>query len=120
MEGIKNILRFLNDNWTSIVVCLGLVVGMARQTKYYMSKSMEEQVAIAKSQIKIIILDMIAKAEADYAEWNKSGSIKRSQVIKEIFGKYPILLKVVDQDEIINWLDGEIEKSLDKLKQIIG
>lgn len=120
MEGIKNTLQFLYDNWTNIVVCLGLIAGMVQQTKDYMSKSKEERIKIAKSQIKVTMLDMITKAEVGYSEWNKSGSVKRSQVIKEIFDEYPILSKVADQDELLEWIDAQIDNSLKTLRSVIN
>lgn len=119
LTGIENFLRLINDNWTTICVIAGLAVGVYRKVKIMMGKSDEEKIAIAKAQISEIILDMISKAEADYTDWNKAGSIKRSQVVAQIYAKYPILGKAVDQEEIINWIDAEIDASLKNLRNII-
>jgi hypothetical protein len=51
------------------------------------------------------MLKMITTAEEDFKEWNEAGSIKRSQVIKEVYEKYPILSKAVNQEQMIAWID---------------
>ena len=94
MEGLQKFLQILNDNWTSILVCAGLIVGIVKKTQDYMSKSQEEKIELAKKQIQTTILKMISDAEVDWQEWSKAGSIKRSQVIKQIYDEYPILTKV--------------------------
>ena len=118
MEGIKNLLTFLNDNWTVVLICIGAILSIAKMTYDYFSKSKEERVEIAKKQIEQEILKMISDAESDYKEWEKAGEIKRSEVIGEIFKKYPILSKVVDQEELISWIDDLIDDSLDVLRDI--
>ena len=119
MEGIKNLLSFLEENWTLILVCIGLIVSMAKKTVDYFSKSDEERVEITKKQIREAMLKMIADAEADYSEMASAGSIKRSQVIEKIFADYPILSKVVDQEELVKWIDEEIDNALVVLREII-
>lgn len=119
LNGIENFLRFINDNWTSIMVIIGLVLGIIKKTKNYLCKSDDEKIAIAKDQIHEMILKMISDAEVDYEEWNKAGSIKRSQVIGEIFAKYPVLSKAIDQDSLIKWIDNEIDNALITLRKIV-
>lgn len=119
MEGIKNLLAFLESNWTMVLVCLGLIVSIVQETIDYFSKSSEERVEIAKKQIKEAMLKMISDAEADYSEWSSAGSIKRSQVIEKIFNDYPVLSKVVDQEALIKWIDDEIDNALVELRKII-
>lgn len=119
MDGIKNLLQILNDNWTTILVCAGLIVGLVQRTIKYFSKTNEERVEIAKAQIEQSILKMITDAESNYEDWNKAGEIKRSQVIGKIFAQYPILSKVTNQAEIIDWIDREIDNSLKTLENLI-
>ena len=118
--GIQNFLQIINDNWTTIIVIIGLIVAIVKKAKDYLSKSDEEKIEIAKMQIQETILKMISDAEVDYEEWNKAGSIKRSQVINEIFEKYPILSKVTDQSQIIEWIDNTIDESLKTLREIVS
>lgn len=119
MEGLQKFLQILNDNWTSILVCAGLIVGIVKKTQDYMSKSQEEKIELAKKQIQTTILKMISDAEVDWQEWSKAGSIKRSQVIKQIYDGYPILTKVVDQDALIKYIDEQIDGALDTLREIV-
>ena len=119
LTGIQNFLSFINDNWTNIIVIIGLAISIGKKAKDYFVKSDEEKIAIAKSQIHETMLRMITDAEVDYEEWVKAGSIKRSQVIEEIFIKYPILSKVVDQTDLIKWIDDEIKNALKELRKVI-
>lgn len=119
LNGIQNFLQFLSNNWTVILVCIGLIIGIVQKTKCWFSKSKEERYKITKQQIREVILKKITVAEIDFAEWNKSGSIKRSQVIDEIYSQYPILSKIVDQSEVIAWLDEEIDNALKTLRDVI-
>lgn len=119
MEGLQKFLQLLNDNWTSILVCIGLVIGIMKKTQDYMSKSQDEKIEIAKKQIQTTILKMISDAEVDWQEWSKAGSIKRAQVIKQIYEEYPILSKVVDQKALTEWIDEQIDSALDTLREIV-
>ena len=105
LHGIQNFLQLVNDNWTTIIVIIGLLVGLFKKIQGYLNKSDEEKIAIAKAQIKETMLKMITTAEQDYETWNEAGSIKRSQVIKEVYEKYPILSKAINQEEMIAWID---------------
>lgn len=119
MEGLQKFLQLLNDNWTSILVCIGLVIGIVKKTQDYMSKSQDEKIEIAKKQIQTTILKMISDAEVDWQEWSKAGSIKRAQVIKQIYEEYPILSQVVDQKALTEWIDEQIDSALDTLREIV-
>lgn len=120
LEGIKNFLVLVNDNWMLILCICGLAIALARKIKAYLSTSTEEKIEIAKTQISEAILKMITDAEEDYSEWVSAGAIKRSQVIEEIFAEYPILEKVVDQQALIQWIDEQIDSALDVLRDIIA
>ena len=119
MDGLQKFLQILNENWTSILVCAGLIVGIVKKTQDYISKSQDEKIELAKKQIQATILKMISDAEVDWQEWSKAGSIKRSQVIKQIYEEYPILTKVVDQDALIKYIDEQIDGALDTLREIV-
>lgn len=120
MDGITSFLTFVNDNWTAIVVALGLALGLARKIREYVQKTDEEKIEIAKIYIKECILKMITDAELDYEEWKSAGSIKRSQVIQEIYDRYPVLEKVADQEALLAWIDEQINSALDILREVIS
>lgn len=120
LNGVQNFLQLVNDNWTTILVCIGLVIAIVRKAKAFFTKSDDEKVEIAKAQIHETILKMVTEAEVDYEEWNKAGSIKRAQVINQIYSEYPVLSKVVDQTALTKWIDGVIDDSLKTLREIVA
>lgn len=63
---------------------------------------------------------MVTEAELDYEEWSKAGSIKRSQVIEQIYEEYPILSKVVDKTALTEWIDATIDTALETLREIVA
>ena len=119
LNGIKNFLQMIDNNWTSILVIIGLVIGLWKKIESYLGKSDAEKIAIAKKQVQEAMLKMITSAETDFADWEKAGSIKRSQVIKQVYADYPILSKVMDQDDLIKWIDVQIDSSLKTLREVI-
>lgn len=119
LDGIKNFLLFLSENWMTILVCIGIVIGLYQKAKVFFKKDKQERYEIAKQQIREIMLKKITTAEMDFAEWNKSGSIKRSRVIEEIYKQFPILSKVADQEAVVAWIDEEINNSLKTLRTVV-
>lgn len=119
LNGIKNFLSLINDNWTTILVIIGLVLALWKKIESYSKLSTDKKIEIAKKQISENILKLITQAEKDYAEWEKAGSIKRSEVISEIYKEYPILAKVVNQEELVKWIDEQIDNALPTLRDII-
>lgn len=119
LNGIQNFLQIINDNWTTILVIIGLLLALWKKIDSYRKLSTDQKIEIAKKQISENILKLITQAEKDYSEWEKAGSIKRSEVISEIYKQYPILAKVIDQDKLIKWIDEQIDNALPTLREII-
>lgn len=119
LNGITKFLQFVNDNWTVIIIIISLGIALYQKIKTFISKSDEQKIEVAKQQIKEIILKLISDAEYDYEEYVKAGSIKRAQVIQEIFENYPILSKVTDQTELVKWIDDAIDNALNTLREIV-
>ncbi|MBR5604320.1 MAG: hypothetical protein IKW51_09025 [Bacteroidales bacterium] len=120
LTGIQNVLEFINNNWTAIVIILGLATAVAKKAKDFFSKSDDEKIAIAKKQIQEIMLKLITDAEEDYLTWIDAGAVKRSQVINKVFEMYPILSKVTNQEELIAWIDDVIDDSLETMREIFA
>lgn len=129
LDGIYNFLNFLNENWTLICSIFVVALAIAKKAQAFFAKSKEEreeiakaelenQIAIAKSQISEIMLRLVTEAEQDYRLWLSAGEIKRSQVINEVFEMYPILSKVTNQEEIIAFLDDAIKEALKTMRKI--
>lgn len=118
LTGIHNFLNFINENWTMIASIITLVIIIGKKFASYFSLPKDVQIEIAKAQISQIMLRLVTEAECDYHEWTKAGSIKRSQVIDEVFAMYPILSQITNQEEIITWIDGEIDNALKEMRKI--
>ena len=120
LDGLKNFLLFVNDNWTVIIICIALIIAIVKKTKKFFSKSNDEKVKIAKKQIAETMLKMVTDAEFTYEEWTKAGDIKRSQVIEEIYQKYPVLSKVAAQEELTKWIDTTINEALKTMRGVFA
>ncbi len=118
IDGLKNFLLFINENWTSVLVIFGLILMLWKKIENYKKLSTEEKIAIAKRQIQERILKLISDAEENYEDWAKAGEIKRAEVIARIYDEYPILSSVVNQDELINWIDEQIDAALPTLRDL--
>ena len=120
LTGLNTFLAFINNNWTTIAVTIGLLIGVITKIRNYFAKDTDEKVAIAKTAIKECMLKLVSDAEEDYEDWKHAGSIKRAQVIDRIYSDYPILNKVADQAQLIEWIDQMIDEALVTLRAIIA
>lgn len=119
-DGIQNFLKMVNDNWTAIVVVIGLGIMLYKKIKDFVYLSEDEKIQAAKDQLRNIVLSLVSDAEIDYKEYQSAGAIKRSQVIDEIFEKYPILTKVTDQEELIAYIDQLIDEALETVRDVVN
>lgn len=120
LDGIKNFLQFVNNNWTTIIIIISLCITLYYKIKSYITQSKDERIKVAKKQIQEVILKLISDAEYDYEEYIKAGSIKRAQVIQKIFEDYPVLTKVADQTALVEWIDETIDEALKTLREIVA
>ena len=118
LYAVQNFLQLVNDNWTVIIVIVALLISIGKKAKEFFSKSDDEKIAIAKKQVQETMLKLITDAEIDWQDYKKSGSVKRAQVIEEIFEKYPILSKVTDQEALIAWIDETIDDDLKTMREV--
>lgn len=119
MTSLKNTLQYLNDNWSSIIIIIGLLLALYVKVTAYIKKSREEKIALAKKALSETILKKISDAEIDWFDYKKSGNIKRSQVLECIYKDYPILKNVINQDELIKWIDSLIDDGLKTISNVI-
>lgn len=118
LEGIKNFLQLINDNWTLIVVIIGLLIALYRKIKSYLKKSNDEKIQLAWDTISKTMLAMVSEAESNYLGWKEAGSIKRAEVIDRIFVQFPILEMVTNRDEVIAKIDNLIDEALVTMREI--
>lgn len=119
LNGIKNFLMMINNNWPTIVVIIGLCIMIYRKIKDFVYLSEDEKIKAAKEQLSSVVLSLVSSAEIQYKDYQKAGEIKRSQVIDEIFKKYPVLSKVTDQEELLQYIDNLIDEALKTVREIV-
>lgn len=119
INGIKNFLELINNNWTTIMVVCGLCVSLYYKVMQFIKLSDDEKINQTKTVIKNVMLSLVSDAELNYSDWNKSGAIKRAEVINKIFIDYPILNKVIDKEKLISEIDGMLDESLKEMRNII-
>lgn len=119
MKGLQNFLFWLNENYVYLLVCIGLIVLLVNKVKAFLSKSDEDKIEYALSTIKEIMLKYVTEAEIEYTDMKGAGSIKRAQVINQMYQQFPILAKVADQQKVIEMIDAAIDEALPTLREII-
>ena len=140
MKSIIDLLKWIQDNWASIVTIAVLAFGIYERAKKFWedwkAKTEEEKkqaeqeafdkaVETAKKALADYILILVSKAEIDWqSEEGKLGKTKRAQVIEQIYNKYPILEQVEDKEELLAYIDNLIKEALDvvrrELRQKVG
>ena len=127
MKAIMNLLTWLNENWATLLAILVLLSALymkgksafnkwIKMTDEERQKATEEQIKKAKQAIANYILSLVAQAEVDWVQ-SGMGEIKRAQVIEQIYTAYPVLLEVVDQTEILQFIDDNINKALETVRE---
>ena len=117
--GLKNFLNLIINNWTLIITIIGLLILAYKKISDYLKLSNEEKVEVALLQIKDIALKLVTNAELTWEEYYKSGSLKRSQVLDNIYLQFPILKTVIDRDALIVKIDYIIDAALIEMREII-
>lgn len=126
MNSLKNLIQFINDNWTSLIIVLVLIIGIYNKVEKWLKKSEQEKAEIestliesTKEVLKNYVMTLVAQAEIDWSEVSGAGAIKRSEVISQIYQDYPILLNVVQKDKLIEYIDELIEEALIIVRNVI-
>ncbi len=130
MKSINNLLMWINENWASLVTIIILLLAVLtkirnfyldwkNKTEQEKKEEIEKAIKNAKIAIAENILSYVSEAEINWSAWIKMGDIKRSEVIKQLYVDYPILLQVVDQDELIKFIDDAINKALETVREKI-
>lgn len=128
MKSLIDLLKWIQDNWASIVTVLVLAFGIYERAKKFWNdwktKTEEEKkqaeqeafdkaVEVAKKALADYILILVSKAEIDWqSEDGKLGQTKRAQVIEQIYNKYPVLEQVQDKTELLAYIDSLITEAL--------
>ena len=124
-KGRKNIMShdifaFLDSAWSIFLVLLGIFIFLYNKITNYMKLTKEQKVEAALKVVKAELLKLMSDAEIEWQDFNKSGEIKKSQVISEIYKKFPFLAEYISQDELIAKIGEMIEEQKAKMDEIIN
>ena len=115
-----DIIAFLDSAWSIFLVLLGIFIFLYNKITNYMKLTKEQKVEAALKVVKAELLKLMSDAEIEWQDFNKSGEIKKSQVISEIYKKFPFLAEYISQDELIEKIGEMIEEQKAKMDEIIN
>ena len=118
MKSLTELLTFLNNNWTFIVIIIGLALMLYKKIQSYMKLSTDEKIDAALTVIRNTIVSKMVDAQLDWYGIKDAGSAKRSEVISQIYDEYPILKAYSNQDELIKEIDKIIDQALNEVKEL--
>ncbi len=119
---LKSILEIANAYDVAvvlIVLVLAILAGI-REYKKYMNMSKEDRLKAILTIVKKEVLELMCSAEEIYSEYEKSGKLKESNVISQIYKKFPVLSEFKNQDEIIDIISGFIKDEMDSMNKIVN
>jgi hypothetical protein len=120
MKGIKNIIDFIVNNWTYITLLISLLYLAYHKIKEFRKLSDEQKVEAAITIIREIIRKNVMTAEIQWEDFAKTGSIKRAQVISEVYETFPFLKDIYDQKTLIEEMDNIIDEALVDVRKIVS
>ena len=99
-----------------------IVVGAFGAFKSYMKvqkMTKEQKVEAALKVVKEEILSLMSNAEVEWKEYKKSGALKRSKVLTDIYKQFPFLSTYIDQDTLCQKIYDMIEAEMENMKNIM-
>lgn len=119
MQGLTNLVTIAQNVWAIVVAIAAIIYCIAMYIKRLKNLSDSDKFWVAVSCMKAEILSLMSAAEIDWKDFPKAGQIKRSQVISEIFQRYPILRERVSEEDIEKLIDMAINEMMDELNEVI-
>lgn len=120
MTGITNLYNLFMNYWTYAVILIALIVGGINRYIAFTKLTKEQQVEAALSIVKTEVLKLMSDAEIEWEDYKKSGALKKSQVITNIYSEFPILKNVIDQDTLIAKIEELIDSEMENMNNIIN
>ena len=120
MKSIKSILDFIVNNWTYITVLFSFVYFIYKKAVAFMKLKNEQKVDAAITIIRDVLIKNVMSAEIQWEEFEKTGAIKRAQVISEVYETFPFLKDIYDQKALIDEMDKIIDEALKEVRVIMA
>ena len=119
MNGINNFANLIQGQWTNIVVVIAIIAGLVRSIITYYTMNEEQRVQAALKVISEELMKMMVQAEIQWKDYKKSGELKRSQVIKDIYNQFPFLSRYMDQEKLVQTIYEMIDKQMDNMNELM-
>ena len=119
-EIVNNVVNSLSNSLPTIIIVIAIIIGAARMVIQYSKMTKEERVNTALKVIKEELLKLMSDAEIEWEDYKKSGELKKSQVLKEIYSQFPFLATYIDQDTLVNKLYELIDNEMENMNKIIN
>lgn len=120
LTAVENFLKFINNNWTTIIIIIGLLIALYEKIMKYLKLSKQEKVETTLKIVKEEMLKRMSDAELEWKGYKDSGQLKKSQVIAEIYQEHPELKKYVNQDELIKMIEHIIDDNMAGMNKVIN
>lgn len=117
---VNNIVNSLSNSLPTIIIVIAIIIGAVRTAIQYSKMTKEERVNAALKVIKEELLKLMSDAEIEWEDYKKSGELKKSQVLKEIYSQFPFLATYIDQDTLVNKLYELIDNEMENMNKIIN
>lgn len=119
-EIVNNVVNSLSNSLPTIIIVIAIIIGVVRIVIQYSKMTKEERVNAALKVIKEELLKLMSDAEIEWEDYKKSGELKKSQVLKEIYSQFPFLATYIDQDTLVNKLYELIDNEMENMNKIIN
>lgn len=120
MTGFNNFIHLIQSQWTNIVVVIAIIATVVKTALSYSSMTEEQRVQSALKVVKEELMRLMCQAEIQWKDYKKSGDLKRSQVIKDIYNQFPFLSKYMDQDKLVKTIYEMIDKQMDNMDNLLN
>lgn len=119
MQGLKNTINFIIENWSNIIILACLIYGIILRVKKFHKLSEEEKVDAALTIVNKQLLKWMSDAELQWSDIKKSGELKKSEVITKIYDEFPNLKEFVDQDKLLQTISNMIDENMAQLNKVL-
>ena len=120
MTGFNNFIHLIQSQWTNIVVVIAIIATVVKTALSYSSMTEEQRVQSSLKVVKEELMRLMCQAEIQWKDYKKSGDLKRSQVIKDIYNQFPFLSKYMDQDKLVKTIYEMIDKQMDNMDNLLN
>ena len=102
-----------------VIIAVG-IFGVFKSYLKVSKLSKEQKVEAALKVVKEEVLSLMSNAEIEWKGYKKSGALKRSKVLTDIYTQFPYLATYIDQDTLCQKIYDMIETEMENMKNIMS